>query len=542
MTVRRAMQWLRGPGLGLILALYFIGHGLMLLNKGYYWDDWTFYNIAPADALGEFVENGNLWFGHYLRFLFVMEPIVSPKVFTFAAYLLAVVLLDRVLRTVVEMTSEARFFVVLFFALFPVNFARVQVVPCAAYAACYMLFFLGFFLTARFEDDAKPKLASRLLAHVCFLTSFFTNSLLVFYALVLLYLAYRSLRGCSRPAVWRTLLRLPLARADFFVTPIAFWGLKRMFFMSKGPFYEGNYNVVAMSEVRNAPLRIIEALRTSFLEPIAASAHIGSVAGLVALPVLAWMLYLASRPAGDAQATASPGARSHDVAFLGLGALAFSLGVFPYIAVGKMPISTDWDSRHQMLVPFGASLLVYYSVRLVLSLVKRSAAWARYALCVLAVAFIARNIAVDIAYQQDWFKQMAIVENVRKNPAFRAQRTFLVDDQLRTWNTLERNYRFYEYTGLLKYALGDETHCALGADEIGLVKRNYRTLKRHGMLARYNLRDYVYERPRARIILSQGPLAPDRMALVRLMLQEHFQPPEFRRSVAGLISLEVVSL
>lgn len=533
MTLRRTMQRFRGFDLGPIVALYFIGHGLMLVNKGYYWDDWTFYNIAPVDALGEFVENGNLWFGHYLRLLLAIEPIVSPKVVIFASYLFAAVFLHRVLLTIPEITRQARFFVVLLFALFPVNFARVQVVPCAAYAACYTLFFLGFFFTARFEDDRK--LSDRLLAHVSFLTSFFTNSLLVFYALVLLYLGYRSIRGRARRDWWPALLRTPITRSDFVVSPIVFWALKRAFFMSKGPFYEGNYNVVSMSGIATAPLGVLEAFRTSFIEPIAASALATSFVLLLVSAVAAYFLIGADREAPEAPEAAE----WNDVIFIALGALAFCLAVFPYIVVGKMPIATDWDSRHQILVPLGASLILYYGLHLAFRLVRLRARPLRAVLCMFAVAFIARNVVIDIAYQKDWFKQMAIVENIRKHPAFQTHMTYLVEDHTLAWNTLERTYRFYEYTGLLKLALGDERHCALDEGELKMFKGVYRILKRNAMLARFNIKDYVYEIPKQRMLLSEGPLAPEPLVFMRLMAAEHFNPAEFRRAVAGLISLDI---
>lgn len=510
--------------------LYLMAHGLMLLNKGYYWDDWTFYNINAADAMREFVDNGNRWFGYYLHLLFVAEPFINPRAFTFLAYLLAAILLHRTLLTVPEMTRQARFFVVLFFAVFPVNFARIEIVPCAAYAASYFLFFLGLFLAARFED--KPRLSTRGLCHLCFLGSFFTNSLLVFYALVLLYLGYRNIRSLTGERRVEALRKFLASRLDFLLSPVVFWGMKRRFFMAQGPFYEGRYNVISIKETLIAPLRVFQSFLTSFVEPIQSSALALSP---VLLIILAFVLYFWIHSEHSSDETTD----SHDRAFLLLGGLAFALGVFPYVVVGKLPLLSDWDSRHQMLVPLGAALMLYYGVSIATRTLKMSDPATRYLLSLLAVAFVARSADVDVSYQQDWFKQMSIVENIRSQKVFRERTTFVFRDDVTKWNTLDRKYRFYEYSGLLRYALGDEKHCGFAQAEVGIVKRMYPILKSHGMLPRYNLSDYSLEPPSKRVLVSEGALRMDFINLWRLIVLEHFRSGEFRRLVLGLISLKV---
>lgn len=532
-SAMRRIDTLRRSDLASIVFLYVMAHGLLLLNKGYYWDDWTFYHIRAADAMREFVDNGNRWFGYYLDFLFTAEPFVSPKLLTFLAYLLAAVFLHRTLLTVTEMSRPSRFFVVVFFALFPVNFARVQVVPCAAYAASYCLFFLGLFLVARFEDSHK--LWSRLLAHASFLASFFTNSLLVLYALVILYLVYRSQRDLARESRSRSLRSLLVKRLDFLLSPVFFWSLKRAFFMARGPFYEGHYNVISTKEVLLAPLRVLQAFLTSFIDPIDASAVTLPAALLVVLGFALYAWFGAEREADDET-------HSHDLALLLLGILAFALAVFPYVVVGKLPTTADWDSRHQILVPLGASLIVYYGGRLACRTLKLGKPVTRYLFSLIAVAFIARNVEVGVSYQEDWFKQMAMVENIRKQPTLRAHTTFVFEDHVEKWNALDRKYRFYEYTGLLKYALGDERHCGFPNSEAKLVKRLFPVLKKRGMLPRYNLTDYSLVAPRERVIILEGELKLDLITLSKLMVLEHLFPDDFRRVVAGLISLRLEPL
>jgi hypothetical protein len=172
-----------------ISVLYIAAYSIMLIVKGYFWDDWTFFNINEKIAIDQFFENGNIWFGYYIKFLFYIEAHYFPaRLFTFFAYLFSTILLYGILRNINLFDSTSRFFIVAFFALFPVNTPRIVITPCAAYGVCNLMFFLGFYFVTKYLTEKKIML--RILSHLCFFTAFFMNSILVFYVVVLAYLLY----------------------------------------------------------------------------------------------------------------------------------------------------------------------------------------------------------------------------------------------------------------------------------------------------------------------------------------------------------------
>lgn len=96
-----------------ISVLYIAAYSIMLIVKGYFWDDWTFFNINEKIAIDQFFENGNIWFGYYIKFLFYIEAHYFPaRLFTFFAYLFSTILLYGILRNINLFDSTSRFFIV----------------------------------------------------------------------------------------------------------------------------------------------------------------------------------------------------------------------------------------------------------------------------------------------------------------------------------------------------------------------------------------------------------------------------------------------
>lgn len=80
--------------------------------------------------------------------------------------------------------------------------------------------------------------------------------------------------------------------------------------------------------------------------------------------------------------------RARNVVLILVGIAAFGLAVLPYLVVGKMPALGDWDSRHQILVPLGASLMLVGLVTLLHQRLRMPRAIATATLVLLAAASI----------------------------------------------------------------------------------------------------------------------------------------------------------
>ncbi len=122
----------------LIFILYSFSFGLILLNKGIFWDDWQIYMQNPNDVLEMFKGVGFFlnWSGYlYIFLLKINSGIFLIRLLTFLTYLFSAFFLNYVLSKIRIIDPLSRLFLVLIFALFNINFARIAILYY-----CHMLF------------------------------------------------------------------------------------------------------------------------------------------------------------------------------------------------------------------------------------------------------------------------------------------------------------------------------------------------------------------------------------------------------------------
>ena len=118
-----------------------------------------------------------------------------------------------------------------------------------------------------------------------------------------------------------------------------------------------------------------------------------------------------------------------------IGVVVLGLGVAGYLAVGRIPTLWDWSSRHQLLVPLGAGLLAAAAARGLAHprLVARGLGLTVGLLIGISAVADTRTL---IAYQADWFKQVALMDAARTVPEIEAARHIRVIDQATDFNAL----------------------------------------------------------------------------------------------------------
>ncbi|MDQ7057298.1 MAG: hypothetical protein Q9N62_02095 [Ghiorsea sp.] len=138
------------------------------------------------------------------------------------------------------------------------------------------------------------------------------------------------------------------------------------------------------------------------------------------------------------------------------------LAAFPYVVVGKTLSFLDWESRDQILLPLGFSLLLFVIVRLVAKLFGEKTGL----ILVVAIVslFIVKNGEVYYSYLLGNIKQQALIEEFKSNDLIRSNTSFFVSDRTQELNTLNRVYRFYEWTGLLRKTFGDQKRFAVNIE------------------------------------------------------------------------------
>lgn len=521
---RAGEETVRGERL-ILIVLYAVAFFPMLTNPGIFWDDWTIFNIGSRWVAKQFGSVGIPLFGSFFNGVFaVSKGALAFRFLTFFAYLIAALLLNGILKHVREIDPASRFLLVAFFALFPVNSARIAVVT-TPYAICYVLFFFAFWLTAGYLSSRN--IAYRLLAIPVFLLSFLTNSLLVFYVIILLYIAYVEWPNLGSP---RAFVRRAVAYADFILLPVVFW-IVRVSWLSPTGLY-ARYNAFTSVGLLGLPLSIPTAFVTSFVDVMNGAAGLLLTNLFVVLVGAAILYVVLSERITPTEAGPS------DARLLALGGAAFVAAVFPYVAVDKMPTMFNWLSRHQLLVPLGASILLYYGLRLLLTRLGAPPTAQLFVFSVIIAAFVAYNAQTYVSYQTDWFKQGSLIRNFQHSWQMKRGTTFVFEDHTLPLNAAQRTYNFYEYTGLMKYAFGNEKRFGINAND-SLALPYYR---RFIPQAQYSMRQYRLTAPQYLVTVNYGPFALSETGLVRLYVTRLLDPERYQRNVREILRLTFTKL
>jgi hypothetical protein len=332
--------------------------------------------------------------------------------------------------------------------VFPVNQARIASinVPAQIYFA---LFMCAWYVSLR--NLEKPAFWRRGLALVFFFISFSAQSLLVFYVLPIAHLFWVEVGKTSvlvPGTIWQKGFRWIRSNMDFLLAPFVFYLIRAVLY-SPAPMYE-NYNAITIEGLYTGAWKAVTSLVPSFVDPIMASSPNLIVAAIFGGGALVLLL------SGYFKSQAPDGISKRPFLLIAGGLAAFVIGVYPYCVVYKIPSSMEWNSRLQLLVPFGAAMLLFGLIE-VLSFGKRYLVLTATTYFILTFAWADLRMLHD--YRLDWKKQLAIIEGLKALEPARAARggALLFVDDAADLNASERFFRFYELSGFLRRAYGDQT-------------------------------------------------------------------------------------
>jgi hypothetical protein len=228
--------------------------------------------------------------------------------------------------------------------------------------------------------------------------------------------------------------------------------------------------------------------------------------------------------------------RNTDLVLILLGLFTFILSLYPYFVMDRYPGYEDWSSRNQLLTPLGASLLLYYPAKVVLERGKINNILQALIFSLLIVLFINASIMGNIGFQKDWYKQLSLVDNFKESHVMRNNTTFLFLDNTSNLNANNRFYRFYEISGLMKYAFGDERR-------FGIIPREYMSQPienfRMFFIHYYNLQDYKPKEIDYLITIDYGNTRLNRVSdILELMYLEYLDKNSFENNVKGITQLK----
>jgi hypothetical protein len=501
----------------LVIALaYTLAWGALLVNRGLYWDDWTLVGVTPGSLIQQFSELGMPWAGVFnAAVLGLPLPGLVGHAIAFGTYLLSTLLVHAVMRRVPGLSRLDALVAAITFAVLPVNYARIALIDLV-YGVSLLAFLAATWLLLRhLEEDGRWR---RVAALVLFVASFSTASLLV------MYIAPVALAAVILARSGRLNVRSVLGYADFLAIPMVYWLVKSVLF-KPGGVYEG-YNALTLSGIARVPGLLIDIPYQVLAEPLARASSVAGLAGLAGGVVAA--VWLLRRTWTDEQTPLLP---APAVALL--GAALLGLGVFAYLAVGRIPTIWDWSSRHQLLVPIGAGLLAAAVVRGARGAGRIGPVFG-IAIGLLVGISVVADARTLIAYQLDWFKQSALTDAARTIPELRTARHIEIVDSATALNALRRTYRFYEYNALFSVALGDTRRLAVERGK----EPDAEALPDFISHPAYHMGEYVPTPVDLELRLSMGEHTPGVLQILRLVMLEALGPAGFDAEVARLIDVQ----
>jgi hypothetical protein len=499
---------------GSLLFLYAINHGwVLLLAPAVFWDDWVLFGAPDSAILELFQQWGSTsWYPvGEIHVLLLQAGVWLYRVLTFLFMFGAGVALDRVLRQQGWMPDRLRFLTVLLFLILPLYWARVALINIH-YSACYFLFFAAWALMDR----------HRILSLALFFLSFTTNSLLVFFALPFADRVFRRSKGDRN---LRSMSRIALANTDYVLLPLVFFGLKFWLFRPFGMYagYNESFSLINLlasplhqwNDCLDTVVQFAHGLRlsasTTLTVPVAGA---GACLALAAVTLRSRLIApFIARPPSEPSAWRLWG-------LVGLAALL--LAVFPYWILGKVPTFGDWGSRHQLLMALGLSLILT-------TFISRCGRRFTACICVLVCVCTYLNAHTYLSLKIDWQKQKELVQLLRDEPAIEQADLVIFDDECHAFNALRRKYRFYEWSGLLAMAFGNEKRLGVSHKQLDeFLADRMQLLSSHKQFHRCSELDLSHSLSTARVVISEDRPANLRARLIQLGI------PRFRLDVEPL--------
>lgn len=426
----------------------------LLVNNGIFWDDWTLFNMSREGLDDQFRGAGPYYLADFHETLHqVQKPVLLYRLLTLLFSTGSVLLFYRILLHIKELGKKELFYMAAIFAVLPF-FSTKATMICIPYTICVCLFLLGFYLFIRIAD--KPNLLLRTLSLIFFFISFITNSLLFFFLVIPLYVWY-----VKRGVTLRQVLSDWFKFADFMILPIVYWIIKTVYFNPTYFYALRGYNEIELRRLFYLPIQFIATLNETFLGTLSLfynNTHPYILIVLVfVVVVVGRKLHIFNTYLFRSPAPLLTSSIYKKIAMVGM--LLLFIGAFPYLLVGKVPSFIGFETRHQLLLPIGVSILLVALISLLVVEKYRSLVFFAF-----IILFAAVNIQLQYRYLVGWFKQESIMANLKLSPFPMGHTTFEIIDNAEFYSPTERPINFYEWGGMAKLVTRSENRLFVSSD------------------------------------------------------------------------------
>ena len=399
-----------------MFVLYTLAHGFILaLGNAVYWDDWSLLGANRIDILNEFSQLGAYhaaWI--HIALLNNLGP-WSYKIATFFCVYFSGVLFYWILQRDMFFDKKMALLIAILYLTVPLNIARVAAInfPYTLSVFCFM------FAWWRMVN-------SKWISLVFFSLAFTTQSLLVFYALPIASQYLREGYKCN-------LLKYIRDNIQYLALPFVWFTLKFIYSRPYGD-YAGYNEAYAFSHIVSSVGLQISDFASFVREDLVSSKTLGGAA-IFFLPIL--LLHYVKKFNFELSFR-------RGLLLLTLGLAVFILGCFPYWILGITPTFWEWTSRHQLLMPFASSIILATLAGILYGPIRE------LTIFLMLTLFVSINFSNYYDFYRDWAKQKELIRLMSGSELIKKSTLIIFVD--RTPNAIRRNYRSYEWNGLLNRA------------------------------------------------------------------------------------------
>tara|TARA_Y100001935_G_C17284688_1_gene499627 strand:- start:721 stop:1716 length:996 start_codon:yes stop_codon:yes gene_type:complete len=325
-----------------------------------------------------------------------------------------------------------------------------------------------------------------------------------------------------------------MEHVELFISPVLFWILKSKFFKPYGLFED--YNQITFQKVLYAPIMYCFSFFYSLFEPINISIN-KSISIILYSLIIALVIYSLITYKNDY--VGNKNEKQFLKVFM-LGLILFFCGVFAYNAVGQQPRLNDWSHRHQLLVPLGASFILFFGLKSIFLKLQFSKGLENFIYSFIIAGFIITNVNIFLSYQRDWYKQLSLIQHFKESDVLRKNTSFIFINNTRnldiTHKGSKRDYRFFEYSGLLKYTFDNENRFGVDKSRLDLFGIDkYRILSNYSYnnISNYSFKEFDYY-----VTIDNGDYFPQDRSILKLMFMSAFKPEYFKNRIRRMVTLD----
>jgi hypothetical protein len=385
----------------LLCVVYVIAHiPLLGLARARYWDDWSLHESSPDVLLDTFRQAGSLHFGYF--HLFILKYLGGfYSVLSFIVFLVISLFVFEISKRIFG-AQRVALYIAAIFAISPLNYARVAGINLPS-AVCLMLFVMAWYMLL-----SGPKFLSRRIAiPLIFLFSFQVGSLLVLY---LAPVAFHIWQGRER------FVRRTIESADLLILPIIFWTVRGLWLQPYGMFSGYNQPSFRAGQILSTFTPMLDYLLGTGI----------TVSFSAVMIIFIFSAYMGRRSWGFKSYGVAPVPLAMSAGIAVFGLFLTFLGLFPYIAVGKVPSFVGWtETRHQVAAMFGFAVM---TAGIILAISEVVSERVRRSLNVfLVILGVVNWWAVYAEFYIDHARQISLAKIMETNSSLREGNFIIVD-------------------------------------------------------------------------------------------------------------------